>query len=185
MESAINEMLVETKYSEGKSDEEEEEEIIPETVVNSSATEQAVETRRRKKQKTVPSGVEEEELGSESTFRAALSFGHLEARLVAAVATDSPVEYKSFLSLYAKKLADEGIQNKAEELVKDLMGPIYLCVSLILAVDDRTEWLLRYSNPSRDDAWSPTVLSFNKRDLLKEVLNTFGEYSIARCVVQD
>ena len=132
---AINEMLVATGYNETKSDDEEEE-IVPETVDNSSA-EHGAETRRRKKQKTVPSGVEAEELGDEDTFRAALSLGHLEARLDAAIATGSPAEYKIFLTTYAKKLADEGIQNKAEELVKDLMGPIYLFVFRLTSCQSR------------------------------------------------
>jgi hypothetical protein len=35
------------------------------------------------------------------------------------------VEYKQILLVYAKKIADEGFRNKAEELIKDLFGPIY------------------------------------------------------------
>jgi hypothetical protein len=35
------------------------------------------------------------------------------------------VEYKQILLVYAKKLADEGFRNKAEELIKDLFGPVY------------------------------------------------------------
>jgi hypothetical protein len=38
------------------------------------------------------------------------------------------VEYKQILLVYAKKIADEGFRNKAEELIKDLFGPIYWCV---------------------------------------------------------
>jgi TUP1-like enhancer of split len=35
------------------------------------------------------------------------------------------VEYKQILLVYAEKIADEGFKNKAEELIKDLFGPIY------------------------------------------------------------
>lgn len=86
--------------------------------------------------------------------------GHLESRLAAAKHLDSPAEYKQALLLYAKRLADEGFRAKAEELVKELCGPLY--------------W-----KPGREERWQPTVLSLNKRDLLKDVLGIFGEFCIA------
>lgn len=55
----------------------------------------------------------------------ALTLGHLETRMYACVLLDSPAEYKAFLSLYAKKLAEEGYKGKAEELIRELHGPIY------------------------------------------------------------
>lgn len=58
-------------------------------------------------------------------WNTALTLGHLETRLHAARLLDSPVEYKQYLTLYAKKIADEGFRAKAEELIKDLSGPIY------------------------------------------------------------
>ncbi|KAI0084762.1 WD40 repeat-like protein [Irpex rosettiformis] len=85
----------------------------------------------------------------------ALTLGHLETRLHAAKTLDSPQEYKYALVLYAKKVADEGFRAKAEELVKELFGPTY--------------W-----RPGRDDVWSPTVVGFSKRDLLRDVLNIFA-----------
>ncbi|KAI0777359.1 WD40 repeat-like protein [Trametes elegans] len=87
-------------------------------------------------------------------WSAALTLGHLESKLHAAKALDSPQEYKQALLLYAKRIADEGFRAKAEELVKELFGPVY--------------W-----RPNRDDSWSPTTLGMPKRDLLKEVLNIF------------
>ncbi|TCD68876.1 HIR complex subunit [Steccherinum ochraceum] len=85
----------------------------------------------------------------------AMTLGHLESKLHAAKTLDSPQEYKHTLSVYAKKVADEGFRAKAEELVKELFGPTY--------------W-----RPGRDDSWSPTVLGFSKRDLLKDVLTIFA-----------
>jgi protein HIRA/HIR1 len=58
-------------------------------------------------------------------WASALTLGHLESKLHAARLLDSSVEYKQILLVYAKKIADEGFRNKAEELIKDLFGPIY------------------------------------------------------------
>ena len=62
---------------------------------------------------------------------------------------DSPQEYKQVsgmrrrvrkdgadricqaLLVYAKRIADEGFRGKAEELVKELFGPVYWCASCI------------------------------------------------------
>ena len=40
----------------------------------------------------------------------------------------SPGEFKMALSLYAKTIADEGFRGKAEELLRELYGPVYLYV---------------------------------------------------------
>ncbi|KAG7097673.1 hypothetical protein E1B28_004999 [Marasmius oreades] len=86
----------------------------------------------------------------------ALTLGHLETRMHAARLLDSPADYKQALILYSKKIADEGFRSKAEELIKELFGPIY--------------W-----RPGEDrDSWSPNVVGLAKRDLLKEVLTQFA-----------
>ncbi|KAI0711449.1 WD40 repeat-like protein [Earliella scabrosa] len=87
-------------------------------------------------------------------WSAALTLGHLESKLHATKALESPQEHKQAMLLYAKRIADEGFRGKAEELVKELFGPVY--------------W-----RPGRDDGWSPTVVGLSKRDLLKEVLSIF------------
>lgn len=71
-------------------------------------------------------GEEQQKLGHEDDWKAALSLGHLESRLAMCRVLDSPAEYKTSLLLYAQKLASEGFRSKAEELAKELMGPIYL-----------------------------------------------------------
>ncbi|KZT08028.1 WD40 repeat-like protein [Laetiporus sulphureus 93-53] len=88
-------------------------------------------------------------------WNVALTLGHLESKLHAAKALDSPQEYKQALLLLAKRIADEGFRGKAEELVKELFGPVY--------------W-----RPGREDTWSPTLLGMAKRDLLKDVLAVFA-----------
>jgi protein HIRA/HIR1 len=54
-----------------------------------------------------------------------MTLGHLETKLHSARVLDSPQEYKQALLLYAKNIADEGFRAKAEELIKDLFGPVY------------------------------------------------------------
>ncbi|KAF9069481.1 histone transcription regulator 1 [Rhodocollybia butyracea] len=89
-------------------------------------------------------------------WTSAMTLGHLETRLHAARLLDSPAEYKQYLTLYAKKIADEGFRAKAEELIKELYGPIY--------------WR---PAEEKNNSWSPTVLGLVKRDLLKDVLGQF------------
>ncbi|KAG8737460.1 HIR complex subunit [Ceratobasidium sp. 414] len=99
-------------------------------------------------------------------WNSALTLGHLEARLAAARLLDSPAEYKQALLLYAKRLADEGFRAKAEELIKELCGPLY--------------W-----KPGREERWQPTVLTLNKRDLLKDVLGIFARSKTLAKLGQD
>lgn len=54
-----------------------------------------------------------------------MTLGHLEIRMRAAILLDSAAEYKSFLLMYAKKIAEEGYKSKGEELVRELYGPVY------------------------------------------------------------
>src|SRR6185369_3232590 len=58
-------------------------------------------------------------------WNTALTLGHLETRLHATRLLDSPQEFKQAMLVYAKKIADEGFRAKAEELIKELFGPIY------------------------------------------------------------
>lgn len=59
---------------------------------------------------------------------AALTLGHLEGRLAAARALESGAEYKQTMLVYAKRIADEGFRAKAEEVIRELFGPVYWCV---------------------------------------------------------
>ncbi|KAK4701977.1 protein HIRA/HIR1, partial [Phenoliferia sp. Uapishka_3] len=107
-------------------------------------------------EKTVPEGDAQEKIGGAEMYRAAISLGHLEVRMKAAIALDSPAEYRAFLNAYAKRLGEEGFRGKAEELIKELLGPVYY-------------------KPGNEKEWSPTVIGLHKRDLLKEVLTIFAK----------
>lgn len=61
-------------------------------------------------------------------WEAALTLGHLETRLQATRVLESSAEYKQALLVYAKRIAEDGFRGKAEELVKELFGPLYWCV---------------------------------------------------------
>ncbi|KAF7291869.1 Protein HIR [Mycena indigotica] len=82
----------------------------------------------------------------------AMTLAHLETRMHSARLLDSGAEFKQALSLYTRKLADEGYKSKAEELIRELLGPIYA---------------------RGDTSWSSTVAGLSKRELLKDVLSTF------------
>lgn len=106
-------------------------------------------------------------------WEAALTLGHLETRLQATKILESPVEYKQALLVYAKRIAEDGFRGKAEELVKELFGPLYWCVFVGMFIGKR-ELIASTRRPGRDDSWTPTLLGFHKRELLREVLSIFG-----------
>jgi protein HIRA/HIR1 len=110
-------------------------------------------------------------------WTSALTLGHLESKLHAARVLDSSAEYKQMLLLYAKKIADEGFRNKAEELIKELFGPIYWSVFFRM---QETDIYRRFRQPGmlKEDIWNPVLLGHWKRDLLKEVLQVFGEHHL-------
>lgn len=55
----------------------------------------------------------------------ALTLGHLETKILGSKLLDSPQEFKMHLQQYATKLAAEGFRAKAEELLRELCGPLY------------------------------------------------------------
>jgi len=66
--------------------------------------------------------------GRSAWWDIAMTLGHLETKMHAARMLASPGEFKMALSLYAKTIADEGFRGKAEELLRELYGPVYLYV---------------------------------------------------------
>ena len=104
----------------------------------------------------------------------ALTLGHLETRLHATKLLDSPQEYRWALLMYAKKISDEGFGSKAEELVKELYGPVYWYVALFSLFWNCANLFNVHRRPGREDSWSPTVVGSSKRELLKDVLSVFG-----------
>ncbi|KAJ7253679.1 TUP1-like enhancer of split-domain-containing protein [Mycena haematopus] len=98
-------------------------------------------------------------------WNVAMTMGHLETRMHSARLLDSPTEYKQALAQYTKKLAEEGYRAKAEELIRDLLGPMY--------------------SRSGEQTWSPTVAGLGKRELLKDVLSAFARSKTLTKLAQD
>ncbi|GAA5878315.1 hypothetical protein JCM3774_001984 [Rhodotorula dairenensis] len=107
---------------------------------------------------TVPEGPPAEPTASSDSYRLAVALGHLETRIMAAAALDSPSEYRTFVLAYAKRLADAGLRSKSEELIRELLGPIY-----------------HKPGKKEGDEWEPAVLGIQKRDLLREVLRELAK----------
>ena len=57
-------------------------------------------------------------------FESAVSVGHLENRVAAALALGARDEFRGYLFMYAKRLGAEGAKGKVEELLRGLLGGI-------------------------------------------------------------
>ncbi|EMR09558.1 hypothetical protein PNEG_02145 [Pneumocystis murina B123] len=88
------------------------------------------------------------------SFETSVSISHLENRLSSAAILHSPDEYKTILNVYTRKIAEENMKDKLEELCMYLLGPI---------LDDPYI------------TWKPKVAGLDKRELLKEILITIGK----------
>ena len=60
----------------------------------------------------------------------AMEMGHLETKMRAAELLDSKEEYRTWLIRYAGVLGKEGFRARAEELIKEFIGPVYQYVPL-------------------------------------------------------
>jgi protein HIRA/HIR1 len=79
----------------------------------------------------------------------AVTLSHLETKLHSAKILDSPIEYKQALLVYAKKIADEGFRAKAEELIKELFGPVYRFACPLDISDDKPERIFVVAVPGK------------------------------------
>ncbi|WVR07812.1 hypothetical protein IAU60_004855 [Kwoniella sp. DSM 27419] len=91
---------------------------------------------------------------SDEWWTEALTMNHYEARLKAAVLLDSPEEYGDYLFPYVRYLGDEGFLGRAEEVLKELVGPLY--------------------QPTKPVDWDPKVVGLDKRVVAKEVVDTLS-----------
>ncbi|XP_060561326.1 protein HIRA-like [Ruditapes philippinarum] len=83
------------------------------------------------------------------------TLNHLESQLHTCLQLKSATEYKFWLQTYVRYLVQEGIEIRLREVCSDLLGPVY--------------------KSKGKNCWQQTVLGFNKRDLLKELLPLFSE----------
>ncbi|WVW85995.1 hypothetical protein I302_108033 [Kwoniella bestiolae CBS 10118] len=88
----------------------------------------------------------------------AMTMGHYETRIKACVLLDSGDEYQENIIQYIKYLGNEGFVQRAEEVIKDLIGPIY-----------------RTSNTVE---WDDKVVGLNKRDVAQMLLEYLAKTKI-------
>lgn len=53
------------------------------------------------------------------------TLNHLENKISGCILLESPVEYKNTVIAYARRLSDEGFRGKAEEFLREYIGPIF------------------------------------------------------------
>jgi protein HIRA/HIR1 len=123
---------------------------------------------------------------SQSAFDRALNLGHLETKLHAAKLLGSPIDYSNALMVYAGRLADEGLVERANELVRDLCGPLFWWVIYFIfllwasfSLQKVKLTLVSFRDPATSEPvssskWEPKVVGLNKRELLQDILPIFG-----------
>nr|XP_018260715.1 uncharacterized protein I303_06430 [Kwoniella dejecticola CBS 10117]OBR82873.1 hypothetical protein I303_06430 [Kwoniella dejecticola CBS 10117] len=84
-----------------------------------------------------------------------MTMSHYETRINAAVLLDSKEEYQSFVSEYIKYLGNEGFLDRTEEVLKELIGPIY-----------------RTTNPRE---WDDTIVGLNKRNVAQALVGYLSQ----------
>jgi protein HIRA/HIR1 len=110
----------------------------------------------------------------------AASVGHLEVtspcpfpltqtRLSSSALLNSGQEYRSTMLMYVQRLAEEGLQDRLEQVFLDLLGPAY-------PLPPRTADGNRSTAYSRIWQWDSTVAGLDKRKLLREVLGVTGKF---------
>jgi protein HIRA/HIR1 len=103
--------------------------------------------------------------------RSHISRAHLESNLAAAIVLGSASEYKRWLSTYATFLADQGDEERFEELCRELVGGVVVGGGGGDGVGEEEveggEW--------GGGGWTPEILGMSKRKLLRDdVLRVLG-----------
>ena len=80
-------------------------------------------------------------------------------RMAAAELLDSANEYRQALHALGRRLADEGLQSQAEDLVETLLGPVYYQPAM--------------------PVWAPQILGMDKRELLVSLLALLSQGRLA------
>ncbi|KAK9350107.1 TUP1-like enhancer of split-domain-containing protein [Lipomyces doorenjongii] len=83
-----------------------------------------------------------------------VSIAHLENRIGAAILLGSKKEVQTYMLMYARRLAEEGLKDRIEELFKELFGPMGV---------------------EATDAYEATICGIDKKELLKEIIVTVGK----------
>jgi protein HIRA/HIR1 len=103
--------------------------------------------------------------------RSHISRAHLESNIAAAIVLGSASEYKRWLSTYATFLADQGDEERFEELCRELVGGVVVGGSGGDGVGEEEE----EGGGGGEGGWTPEILGMSKRKLLRDdVLRVLG-----------
>ncbi|KAJ8098604.1 TUP1-like enhancer of split-domain-containing protein [Lipomyces tetrasporus] len=83
-----------------------------------------------------------------------VSIAHLENRIGAAILLGSKKEFQTYMMMYARRLAEEGLKDRLEELFKELLGPM---------------------EGGTYDLYEATICGIDKKELLKEIIIAVGK----------
>jgi protein HIRA/HIR1 len=100
-------------------------------------------------------------------FEGVVSIAHLENRIGAAIVLESATELEKFLVMYARRIAEEGMEDRLEELCCELLGPV------VVSLD----------KDSTKNEWRPELCGIRKHDLLRAVVLAAGKYREVQQVV--
>ena len=76
----------------------------------------------------------EQNEGKPKAFRAALTLGHLETRIAASLMVGSGEQWRGTVVDYARRLAEERYVERAEELIRELAGPVFWYVVTLFSL---------------------------------------------------
>ncbi|KAK9463815.1 TUP1-like enhancer of split-domain-containing protein [Lipomyces oligophaga] len=88
-------------------------------------------------------------------IEATVSIGHLENRIEAAVLLGSAQELRTYMLMYARRIAEEGMKDRIEELFRELYGPM--------------------TEMGEAEETETKLCGLNKREILKEIIIAVGE----------
>ena len=118
--------------------------------------------------------------GKPKAFRTALTLGHLETRIAASLMVGSGEQWRGTVVDYARRLAEERYVERAEELIRELAGPVFwyarvFSFSYGCTRNSHTHCRDPDNSDLRQTTWEPTALGISKRELLQtEVLPLLG-----------
>lgn len=93
-------------------------------------------------------------------FESVVSISHLENRMASAIVLKSASEFRRFLVMYARRIAEEAMKDRLDELCRDLLGPVIQPVG----------------SDAQPNSWVPDILGIPKHDLLKDVVLAAGRF---------
>lgn len=107
-------------------------------------------------------------------FEANVSIAHLENRVAAAMELGAREEFKVYLLMYAKRLGAEGLKGKIEELLRTLLGKLFVAEDDDAEERDQDARVQRRNGSSWFDD-GDSICGWPRKELLREVLLVLGE----------